>query len=75
MAAKERLRESPYVQLRRIACDYDRGVLFLRGRLSSFFHKQLAQAAVAGLDGVDRVENEIEVPQQLPCRKPRGDRT
>ena len=45
--------------LRRL--EYYQGVLFLSGRLPSFYQKQLAQEAVAGLAGVAQVINETEV--------------
>lgn len=60
-AAKELLRRSAYPTVRNVSCDFDRGVLFLRGRLGTFFQKQVAQEAVAGLRGVAQVVNEIEV--------------
>ena len=60
-AAKDRLRSNPHWPVRRVSCECDEGRLFLRGRLSSFFHKQLAQEAVADVDGVTQVVNEIEV--------------
>ena len=60
-AASERLRSSPYRALRAISCECDQSVLLLRGRLPSFYHKQLAQEAVAGVRGVSQVINEIEV--------------
>ncbi len=60
-AARECLATSPYHPLRRIFCEYDRGILVLRGRLPSFYYKQLAQEAVARVRGVARVVNEIEV--------------
>jgi osmotically-inducible protein OsmY len=62
-AASARLRQSAYGPVRRVACAFDNGVLLLSGRLQSFFHKQLAQEAVAGLAGVRRVSNQIEVLQ------------
>jgi osmotically-inducible protein OsmY len=60
-AAGDRLRKSPYLEVRDISCQCDHGMLFLRGRLSTFYHKQVAQEAVAGLAGVVQVVNEIEV--------------
>lgn len=60
-AAKGRLRNSPHLAMQRIWCDFDRGELLLRGQVPSFFYKQLAQEAVAGLDGVRLVVNDIEV--------------
>ncbi len=60
-AARECLTTSPYQSLRTILCECDRGILVLRGRLPSFYYKQLAQEAVARVRGVARVVNEIEV--------------
>ena len=61
MDADHQLGTSQYLPLRRVSCDFDRGVLFLRGQLPSFFYKQLAQEAVGKLRGVTQVVNEIEV--------------
>jgi hypothetical protein len=60
-AAKKCLRESPYKVFTWLSCECDHGVLFLRGRLSSFYLKQLAQEAVARIKGIIQVVNEIEV--------------
>ena len=60
-AARARLRDSPYKVFAAVSCNCERGVLFLRGRLSSFHHKQVAQEAVARINGVSQVVNEIEV--------------
>jgi osmotically-inducible protein OsmY len=59
--ARERLRQSPHPGVRSVSCEFDRGVLRLRGRLSSFYHKQVAQEAVAHLSGVREVVNEVIV--------------
>jgi osmotically-inducible protein OsmY len=59
--AREHLRQSPHQEVRAVSCEFDRGVLRLRGRLSSFYHKQLAQEAVARLTGVREVVNEVVV--------------
>ena len=37
------------------------GQVVLRGRVNSYFHKQLAQAAALSVTGVGRVKNEVEV--------------
>ena len=60
-AANECLRNSPYRPLRSVLCECDWGVLLLKGRLPSFYHKQLAQQAVASVEGVSQIVNEIEV--------------
>ena len=59
--AMERLRDSPYTTMRGISCECEHGVLFLRGRLFSFYEKQVAQETVARIDGVTQVVNEVEV--------------
>jgi osmotically-inducible protein OsmY len=59
--AVERLRNNPYKVLTRVSCECRQGVLFLRGRLFSYHEKQVAQEAVAAVDGVTQVVNEIEV--------------
>jgi osmotically-inducible protein OsmY len=60
-AARQRLRKQSHLSVQRIYCDFDAGLLFLRGQVPSFYHKQLAQVAVAGMPGVTQVINEIEV--------------
>jgi hypothetical protein len=60
-AARRTLSESPYPVLRRVVCRFDHGVLTMRGRLSSFFLKQMAQTAVSRLEGIERIDNFIEV--------------
>jgi len=59
---KDHLNRNPYRPIRRdVSCECEDGVLVLRGRVSSYYHKQVAQEAVSGLDGVAQVVNEIEV--------------
>jgi osmotically-inducible protein OsmY len=59
--ARDRLSRSGHMPLRQVSCEFEQGVLRLRGRLSSFYQKQLAQETVAGLSGVERVVNEVDV--------------
>ncbi len=59
--AKRRLQASPYLPLAKVTCDYEDGVLLLQGRLPDFYHKQLAQHAVAEIPGVTQVVNDTEV--------------
>ena len=60
-AATECLQASPYKVFAGVSCDCSHGVLFLRGRLASFHHKQVAQETVARIDGVTQVVNDVEV--------------
>ena len=59
--AQARLQASLYPPIRRIVCLFDEGLLVLRGRLPSFFHMQVAQAAVADIEGVVQVVSQVEV--------------
>ena len=59
--AKGRLQASPYLPLAKVTCEYEDGVLLLQGRLPDFYHKQLAQHAVAEIPGVTQVVNDTEV--------------
>ena len=59
--ARNRLRTSPYLPLAKVTCDYEDGILLLKGRLPDFYHKQLAQHAVAEIPGVTQVVNDTEV--------------
>jgi hypothetical protein len=61
---QERLEGSAHTVLRTVSFRYERGALFLWGRLPSYFHKQLAQEAVRWVDGVAQIVNEIEVSDQ-----------
>jgi hypothetical protein len=61
-AARKRLKSTSYPGIRALSCECDdRGVLYLRGRLSSYYHKQLAQEAVADLPGIVQIVNQAEV--------------
>jgi osmotically-inducible protein OsmY len=59
--AQTRLRTSGYHELHLISCNFHEGVLSLRGRVSSFYLKQVAQTVVRELDGVDEINNRLEV--------------
>lgn len=59
--AEQRLKDCPYQELRDVLCDFHEGVLTLRGRVSSFYLKQMAQTVVARLEGVEECVNRLEV--------------
>ena len=44
-----------------LTCEFREGLLLLRGRVSSYYYKQVAQEAVLGLEKVEQVVNQIEV--------------
>lgn len=64
----DRLAESAYFVLRNVWCDYHEGVLCLRGRVPSYFLKQVAQTIACQVNGVEECMNRIEVsmPTSLP---------
>jgi osmotically-inducible protein OsmY len=59
--AQERLRAVPYISFQDLRCEYRHGLLVLQGRVESYYEKQLAQEAVAKLEGVTQVVNQLEV--------------
>ncbi|MHB0961285.1 MAG: BON domain-containing protein [Pirellulaceae bacterium] len=66
-AARQRLQNTSYRRIRGLTCECDdRGMLYLRGRLSSYYQKQLAQEAVAGLPGLAGIINQAEVVDGFP---------
>ena len=55
------LRSSSYLALRRLSCDYHEGVLTIRGRVPTFYLKQVAQSLLGKLEGVEEINNLVEV--------------
>ena len=52
---------NPYLVGRRVHIDLRGSHVTLRGVVSSFYHKQMAQEIVRRVEGVERIENELEV--------------
>ena len=66
-AAKRRLRRDTYLFNKQITCEFHEGVLILRGSVPTYYLKQVAQALVAEVEGVQDVVNKIDVsPETLP---------
>lgn len=65
-AARAALSLSKYASLRGLRCSVIEGVVEISGTVSSFYLKQLAQAAVMQLDEVRRVRNLVEVCGESP---------
>jgi osmotically-inducible protein OsmY len=55
------LQMSGYADLRGLRCDSEDGVITLRGRVRSFFLKQMAQTVVARVEGVTGINNSLQV--------------
>lgn len=55
------LAASPVPRLRLVSVELDENTVCLSGRVSSFYHKQLAQEVVRAIDGDVKVRNELHV--------------
>ncbi len=55
------LTSSPYLTTTRFRIETGDGQVRLHGHVGSFFEKQMAQEAVRRIDGVERIENLLEV--------------
>jgi osmotically-inducible protein OsmY len=56
-----RFSRSPYLPLRKITCHLNDGMLVLRGRVPTFYLKQLAQTISHSFGSIRQVINELEV--------------
>ena len=59
--AKASFQRSPYAEIHRIRCEFHEGILTLRGSVSSYYLKQIAQTVARDVDGVERVNNRVDV--------------
>jgi osmotically-inducible protein OsmY len=55
------LQQSPYLVNHKLRFETEEGRVVLRGVVKSYYQKQMAQEALRKLDGVERIENELEV--------------
>ncbi|WP_430454415.1 BON domain-containing protein [Rhodopirellula europaea] len=60
-AVRSRWSSSGYAALKRVECRCEDGVLLIRGTVTSFYHKQMAQELARCVDGVKHIVNELEV--------------
>lgn len=58
---QSRLRGSPYPSIQRLNCDVVDGRVVLRGRVLSFFEKQVAQESISDVAGIEQIVNGVEV--------------
>ena len=55
------IKNNPYVSRRNLRCETNGGRVILRGRVHSYFQKQMAQETVRRIDGIVSIENCLEV--------------
>ena len=59
---RQRLAECSYsYYLRDVTVDFGSGVLTLRGRVPTFYMKQIAQSLLGDIDGVSGINNRLDV--------------
>lgn len=61
--ARQLLGESNYLALRRLDCEFHDGQLVLRGRVPTYYLKQVAQTLVRQLPQVQQIENRLDVAE------------
>jgi osmotically-inducible protein OsmY len=59
--AYNRLSNASHYFLRRILCEYDNGTLFVSGKVPSYYLKQLVHSRLRGIEGVQQIEDQIQV--------------
>lgn len=59
--AQASLRACPYREVRNTTCLFHKGVFLLRGDVSSFHMKQIAQTVLMNVEGVKHIVNTIHV--------------
>ncbi len=59
--AGARLRRSSYREVRCVTCEFHEGILTLRGRVPTYYLKQIAQSLVCRMEGVAEINNRVEV--------------
>ncbi len=55
------LTRNPYLSGRSLRFETESGRVTLRGVVRSFFQKQMAQEALRNVEGIDEIQNELEV--------------
>ena len=55
------IQKHPHLKRRRVHFETQEGRVVLRGTVSSYYQKQMAQEAVRRVQGVDSIENRLEV--------------
>jgi hypothetical protein len=60
-AARVRLAKTGYPVLKTVECSFRDGRIILHGQVPSYYHKQLAQAALRDAKHIDQVVNHLEV--------------
>jgi osmotically-inducible protein OsmY len=55
------IQKNPHLSRRNPRFETEQGRVVLRGVVNSYYQKQMAQEALRRVEGVDRIENQLEV--------------
>jgi len=55
------LNNSPYLSAKQLQVEASDGMVRLEGTVNSYHQKQIAQEVLRRLDGVERIENQLQV--------------
>jgi osmotically-inducible protein OsmY len=55
------LTANPHLFGRKLGYETDSGTVVLKGTVNSYFQKQMAQEAIRRVDGVEQIDNQLEV--------------
>ncbi len=58
------LRTNPYVSRSQLRFETKEGHVILRGKVQSFFQKQMAQESLRRVEGVRQIENQLTVAER-----------
>ncbi len=59
--AKTALVNNPHLSHRSVRLEAQEGRITLHGVVRSFYQKQMAQESLRGLEGLERIENQLQV--------------
>jgi osmotically-inducible protein OsmY len=59
------IESAPHLAASRLRVESQEGRVYLRGKVASYFQKQMAQEAIRRIDGVEWIENELEVGDSI----------
>jgi len=59
------LRTNPHVLGRQVFLESNQGKIILRGKVDSFYQKQMVQERLRGIDGIAEISNQLEVEYAL----------
>ncbi len=57
----EALSKSPYLTRRLVQCEETAGRVVVKGKVGTYFQKQMATEVLRNVDGVEQIENRLEV--------------